>query len=55
MVVALHGQVEEHDGEQGIVDMEGSAMVTTGAGRGTQDSKEVVNCVWVSAGHDGYR
>ena len=55
MVVALHGQVEEHDGEQGIVDTTGSSMVTTAAGRGTQDSKKVVNCVWVSVGDDGYR
>lgn len=45
MVVALHGQVEEHDGEQGMVDRASSATITTGAGRVFQGSKKVVNCV----------
>lgn len=45
VVVALHGQVEEHDGEQGMADRVSSTMVTKGAGRGFQGSKKVVNCV----------
>ena len=44
-MVALHGQVEEHDGEQGMVDRASSATITTGAGRGLQGSKKIVSCV----------
>lgn len=34
MVVALYRHVEEHDGEQGMIDRANSAMVIPGAGRG---------------------